>query len=343
MPHPDTARPADPAPTTYTCAREASSRFLPVRGLQYHCSQWGEPQADTPLLVMVHGFMDVGASFQFVVDAMARLPAASGQARRCVVAPDWRGFGLTQAPTGTDAYWFPDYVADLDALLAQLSPDSPVDLLGHSLGGNIVMSYAGARPQRIRRLVNLEGFGVPDVPPRYAAPRLAKWLDQLNQPQHLKPYASLADVAARMCHHNPRLKPEKALWLAAHWAEQASDGQWLLRADPAHRRINPVPSRGDEAMATWSRISAPLLWVQGRETRTDEHWQGKYSFDEFQTRLAHVPQVQQVVLDDAGHMLHHDQPEALAQVLAAFFDDARDGQRAIQDRAGADDVAAGPA
>ena len=59
-----------------------------------------------------------------------------------MLAPDWRGFGRSAAP-GVDSYWFPDYVADLDALLDRISPDAPVDLVGHSMGGNVVMSYAG--------------------------------------------------------------------------------------------------------------------------------------------------------------------------------------------------------
>jgi pimeloyl-ACP methyl ester carboxylesterase len=311
------ATPADPSPppAPYLPRRPGISRYLPVRGLSYHLTQWGEPQAGQPVLVMVHGYMDVGASFQFVVDALAGLPGGA----RCIVAPDWRGFGRTRAPAQADAYWFPDYLGDLDALLDQLSPDSPVDLLGHSMGGNVVMTYAGVRPQRIRRLVNLEGFGLPDSPPDDAPSRLQHWLDELRTPQHLKPYDRLADVAARMQHHNPRLPADRALWLAAHWAEQQADGRFALRADPAHRRLNPVPYRAAEAVATWQRIQAPLLWVQGRDTRTDAHWRGRYSFAEFQTRLAHVPQVQQVVLPDAGHMLHHDQPAALAHVLADFL------------------------
>jgi len=310
-----TPTPGAPALTpAYTPVRPGHSRWLPVRGLDYHCTQWGQPQPGQPLLVMVHGYMDVGASFQFVVDALA----AQGH-QPCVVAPDWRGFGRTHAPHRADAYWFPDYLGDLDALLDQLSPDAPVDLLGHSMGGNVVMSYAGARPQRIRRLVNLEGFGLPDLPAEESPQRLVDWLDELRVPQRLRPYASLAEVAARMRQTNPLLSEDKALFLAAHWAAQGEDGTWQLRADPAHRRINPVPYRAAEALALWRRIAAPLLWVQGRETRTDAHWRGRYSFAEFQTRLAQVPQVEQVLLDGAGHMLHHDQPEALARALARFL------------------------
>ncbi|MBL8351456.1 MAG: alpha/beta hydrolase [Burkholderiaceae bacterium] len=300
---------------SYQPLRAAQSRHLPVRGLQYHLRQWGTPQAGRPLLVMLHGFMDVGASFQFVVDAMAR----GGDDRRCIVAPDWRGFGLTSAPAGTDAYWFPDYLGDLDAILDALSPGAPIDLLGHSMGGNVAMTYAGVRPRRVRRLVNLEGFGLPDHPPAEAAGRLATWLDELKAPQQLRTYASVDEVAQRLRRNNPRLSADKAQWLAGHWAARDAQGRWAVLADPAHRRINPVPYRAAEAIATWSAISAPLLWVQGAETRQDAHWGGRYGHAEFQARLAHVPQVQQVLLAGAGHMLHHDPPQALAAALVDFL------------------------
>jgi pimeloyl-ACP methyl ester carboxylesterase len=299
----------------YAPRRTAHHHLLPVRGLQYHITQWGDPVPGQPLLVMMHGYMDVGASFQFVVDQLADGPAGP----RCIVAPDWRGFGRTQSPP-TDSYWFADYVGDLDALIDTLSPEAPVDLVGHSMGGNVVMTFAGVRPQRVRRLVNLEGFGLPDLPAADVPKRLITWLDELKTPQRLKPYASLADVAQRLCKNNPRLPSDKALWLAAHWAEEDTDGQWRLLADPAHKRINPVPNRAADVIATWSAISAPLLWVQARGSRIDAHWSGRYSQAEFQARLAHVPDVRQVQLDNAGHMLHHDQPAALATVLAAFLD-----------------------
>ena len=299
---------------SYHPLRPGASHHLPVRGLHYHLHQWGTPQPGVPLLVMVHGFMDVGASFQFVVDAMARVGDA-----RCVVAPDWRGFGRTSAPPGTDAYWFADYLGDLDALLDALSPDAPVDLLGHSMGGNVVMTYGGVRAHRIRRLVNLEGFGLPDLPAAEAPTRMATWLDELKTPQRLKPYASQADVAQRLQQNNRRLPADKALWLAAHWSAPDADGRWRLLADAAHKRINPVPYRAADAIATWQRITAPLLWVQGAGSRLDSHWGGRYSLAEFQQRLAHVPSVRQVTLADAGHMLHHDQPEALASALLDFL------------------------
>jgi pimeloyl-ACP methyl ester carboxylesterase len=301
----------------YQPLRPARSRFITLRGLRYHLYEWdapSPPRPEAPTLVLLHGWMDVGASFQFVVDALHAL----GDPPRRVVAPDWRGFGLSDA-SGTDAYWFPDYLGDLDALLDQLSPGAAVDLLGHSMGGNIAMSYAGVRPERIRRLINLEGFGLPATTPDEAPRRLARWLDELQRPAHLKDYASVDEVVTRLRTNNPRLRPDRARWLATQWARRGDDGRWAVLADPAHKRSNPVLYQVDEVLATWRAISAPLLWVDGADTDVDRWWQGRYGRAEFDARLGQVRDCRRARLSDAGHMLHHDQPEALGRHLLDFL------------------------
>jgi pimeloyl-ACP methyl ester carboxylesterase len=310
------ARYSERMSTPYLPKRPARSQSVPVRGLSYHCLVWGDASLVTPerpVLVLTHGWMDVGASFQFVVDALAALEGE----RRMIVAPDWRGFGGSLCTT--DSYWFADYLGDLDALLAHCSPNAPVDLLGHSMGGNVVMSYAGVRPARIRKLINLEGFGLPATQPEDATKRLAQWLDELQEPQALAPYADAAAVAARLTKNNPRLSADKAAWLATQWGEPRGDGRWHLRADAAHKRTNPVLYRVEEVLATWRAITAPVLWVEGAHTQLAQWWGTRYSVQEFHQRLAQVNNVTQHRLMNSGHMLHHDEPEALAQHLLNFL------------------------
>jgi pimeloyl-ACP methyl ester carboxylesterase len=296
-------------PDVYTPSRTHRDEFLSLRGLRHHLLRWGAAQPGRPPRVMLHGWMDVGASFQFVVDAL--------RVEREVIALDWRGFGLSET-TGADCYWFPDYLGDLDALLDALSPEAPVDLLGHSMGGNVAMSYAGVRPQRIRRLINLEGFGMPDVSPAAAPERLAKWLDELKDPPTLRPYPTLADVAERLMKNNPRLPADKAAWLAGHWARETPQG-FVLNADPAHKLANPMLYRKAEVLACWQRIAAPTLWVEGSDDQLTRFWGSRYPREDFEARLALVPGLERTVLQDAGHMLHHDQPQALARALEAFL------------------------
>ena len=319
-------RPNPPAPqSAYLPRRAARSQWCTARGLRHHLHVWGDPSMvgpGRPPLVMLHGWMDVGASFQFVVDALT--------AGRYVIAPDLRGYGGTEPAGHPDSYWFPDYLGDLDALLDRTVemrwPGQPVDLLGHSMGGNIAMFYAGVRPARVRRLVNLEGFGMPDSRPSQAPRRYAQWLDQLKSPPTLRDYESLDAVAARLRKTNPLLRADRAGWLAAHWAREVAGTEaglpprWRILADPAHRLVNPVLYRREEALECWKRIAAPVLFIDGDRSDVTERWKGAYPPGEIEQRLAVVPSVERQRVSPAGHMLHHDQPEALAGHIERFLD-----------------------
>ncbi|MFY9509397.1 MAG: alpha/beta hydrolase [Rubrivivax sp.] len=303
--------------TAYRAQRHASSDFHRIRGLDYHLHRWGDASlvdAAHPPLVLMHGWMDVGASFQFFVDALA----AANKRPRLVLAPDWRGFGRSSTPVA-DTYWFPDYLADLDQLLDRIAPDSAVDLLGHSMGGNVVMSYAGLRPERVRCLVNLEGFGLPETHAEQAPKRLLQWLDELKTPAQLRSYDTLEAVAERLMANNPRLTPDKAAWLAPHWAALQADGRWHVQGDPAHKRVNPVLYRKDEVLATWKRIEAPVLWVEGQDTDITRWWGQRYPREDFEARLALVRRLRRHALPACAHMLHHDQPAALAACVVEFL------------------------
>lgn len=291
--------------------KQSRSEFITLRGLRYHLRHWGDE--DAPLLVMMHGWMDVSASFQFVVDCLAR--------DWHVVAPDWRGFGLSAAPPATDTYYFADYLGDLDAILRHVSPDAPVNLIGHSMGGNAVCLYAGIRPQRIRRLINLEGFGMAATKPEDAPDRYLKWLDELLEPSTLRGYESLERVALRLQKNNPRLTSERAAFLASHWAAKDAQGLWQVLGDPAHKHSSPVLYRVEEVLACWRRVSAPVLWVEADDT-TAWKWMGpkEEARIEVDRRITHFPNVKTALVNDAGHMLHHDQPEEVARLIEDFMD-----------------------
>lgn len=286
--------------------KASRSRFLPVRGLRYHLREWGE--AGAPVLVALHGWMDVSASFQFVVDAFRNAWQ--------VIAPDWRGYGRSDR-TPADCYWFPDYLADLDQILDAVSPEVPAVLVGHSMGGNVALMYAGVRPARVRAVVNLEGFGLRDNPPQMAPERYARWLDELRSPPRIRRYASLAEVAARLRKNNPRLDDERAAFLAAHWAQAAPSGDYEIAGDPAHKITNPVLYRWAEVAACWQRIDCPVLWVEAADT--DAHrWAG--TTEDIARRVAVLKSVRVEHIADAGHMLHHDQPEIVAGMIERFVE-----------------------
>jgi pimeloyl-ACP methyl ester carboxylesterase len=302
----------------YQVKRHSTSHFIPLRGHQYHVREWGNPQSALPPLVLAHGWMDVAASWQFMVDAFS--PDFFQQRR--ILAADWRGYGLTQGPA-FDSYWLPDYLGDLDELLNQLCPGQIIDLVGHSMGGNVVMMYAGARPDRIGRLVNLEGFGMAATRPSQAPGRLGQWLNELQALKkgelNLKPYPDAASVAQRLMKTNKRLSPDKAAWLATQWAQPNAQGEWRILGDAAHKVVNPYLFRLDEVLEIYKRITAPTLMVEASDDSLTLWWKGKFTLEEFHERLKAVPDIKTATLQDAGHMLHHDRSEELATLLEDFL------------------------
>lgn len=285
--------------------KASRSEFHEIRGLRYHVRAWGD--RGSPKLFLLHGWMDVSASFQFLVDSFTR--------EWHVIAPDWRGFGLTGWALA--GYWFPDYYADLEALLDLYEPGKPAHLVGHSMGGVIASVYSGVRPERVARLVSLEGLGLARHTPDQAPARYTSWLDQLKEPPVFKPYRSFGEVAARLKKNNPRLSNERADFLARHWAKQLDTGEIVLLSDPRHKTFNPYLFRVEEAIACWRRVTAPTLLVSGR--LSDIPGRMKYTPEDLAERKSTFRNHREVELDAAGHMMHHDQPERLARLIEGFL------------------------
>ncbi|MCF8163245.1 MAG: alpha/beta hydrolase [Sulfuritalea sp.] len=260
---------------------------------------------------MLHGWMDVSASFQFVVDNFAN--------NWHVIAPDWRGFGLTER-VQSDCYWFADYLGDLEAILDHYAHDQAVNLIGHSMGGNVAGIYAGVRPERVAKLVNLEGFGLAATEPAMAPARYAQWLDELREPPTMRAYETIEGVISRLMKTNPRLARDRAEFLAAHWSAQNAHGQWEILGDPAHKITSATLYRVEEVIACWEKITAPVLWVEANDS---DLWRWMGGRDkvraELDRRRACIPNVKSAVVNDAGHMLHHDQPELLARLIEDFL------------------------
>ena len=275
------------------------------RGLAHHLVRWG-PDSDDPVLLL-HGYADCAATFQFVADELPEsLP---------LCAIDWRGFGRS-ARGGGGSYWFPDYYADLESFADALCPRAPARLVGHSMGANVAMAWAGIRPERVRALVNLEGFGLPRTSLDQAPARIAKWLDQLREPEEFGDYADAAELAARIVKRNARIPPERALYVAQCWSEPRSGGGVRLLADPAHRLVNPYLYRREEMEACWRRIEAPVLLVLGAESELVGRLGLEGGVDGFRPLVRNL-RIETVA--GSGHMLHHEEPRAVARFVASHF------------------------
>lgn len=291
---------------SYEALRAPRTEILTVRGLRQRVTWWGD-RTPTPI-VLLHGFQDCGATWQFLVD---RLPP-----QWSLAAPDWRGFGHSEWTPG--GYWFPDYFADLEALLDMLVPGAPARIVGHSMGANVAQIYAGVRPQRLAWLVNLEGFGLAATNPRDAPDRYARWLDELHQPLREGRYRSLAQLADLLRSKNPRLTVERAEFVASAWTRPAptpaEPAGVELVFDPRHRLVNPVLYRREEAQACWARIAAPVLLAMGdtHDTRSQTLRAAA------QDMRAYIRNLRVVAVPGAGHMLHHEEPEVLARHIVEF-------------------------
>ena len=287
---------------TYTPLRTPRHEQLNVRGLKHRLTWWGPP-SDSPI-VLLHGFQDCGDTWQFLVDCLPDTWT--------LVAPDWRGFGGTEwAPGG---YWFPDYLADLEALLDVVAPKDPARVIAHSMGANVAGLYSGIRPRRLKWLVNLEGAGLRKTSPAAAPTHYATWLDELKQPLSEGRYACVQQLADVLMKRNPRLTAQRAQFVARAWTRPAGD-EVRLAFDPRHRFVNPVLYRREEAEACWARIEIPMLLLAGEVSghqarrladRSDEYFGGFI-------RNVHI-----VTLPGLGHMMHHEDPQAVAAPIIDF-------------------------
>ena len=186
--------------------RPFRSEYLDLPDVRLHIRRWGNPQA--PLLFLLHGWMDVSASFQFVVDEFER--------DWNIVAPDWRGFGLSQWLHRP--YFFAEHIGDLEAIIDRYAPQGPVRMVGHSMGGILACLYAGLRPDRAEKVVSLEGFGIAPTTPDMAPERYRQWLGALRKPPRMHVYADRTVFARRLRHMDRFLTTERANFLAKHLA-----------------------------------------------------------------------------------------------------------------------------
>lgn len=282
-----------------------NSSFLTVRGLRLHVRSWGA--VDAPPLLLVHGFLDASASFAGFAAPLAR--------HFRVVAPDLRGFGLSEwAPQG---YWFPDYLADVHALLDALGlADRPLPLLGHSLGAQIVAAYAGAQPQRVSKLVCLDGPTPARTDPASNLRALRMWMEQERDARGpAVDYASFDDFSKRLRKLHPQLKPQQALFLAQCWGVENAEGRVDLRADPRHRRVFPVSYRADDYALMWAQVQAPTLVVDAARSEL----LAPMGLAARMAQLSHFQDFRRVEIADAGHMLHLEAPEETAAVVLDFL------------------------
>lgn len=286
-----------------------------ANGLQHRVLEWpatGAPKADssTGTVFLVHGYMDAGGTWDRVAPALAE------QGFR-VLAPDMRGFGDGDRARPGSYYHFADYIADLAELVDELSPNEPVALVGHSMGGTITTLYAGSFPENVVRLANLEGLGPPDNAFEMGPVRMRTWINDVRavrargEPEPLR----REDARRRLITNHPGVPRDVLDHRLPHLVRDVTDAEGaqrvMWRYDPLHRTTSPVPFFSKLFIEFAKLVTCPVLFVSGGA-------QGFHPPDEDE-RLAAFAHVDRATLEGAGHMLHWTRPKELADLLLTFL------------------------
>ena len=286
-----------PAPTSHI--------FFSQR-LRLHYVDWGNPTA--PPLLLLHGGRDHCRNWDWI--------AAELRHHWHIIAPDLRGHG-DSAWSNDGNYTMAGYIYDLAQLIDQQRL-APVTLLAHSLGGNIALRYSGIFPDRVRKLVSIEGLG--PSPARIAERskltidgRMQSWIDEQKKLSARQPrrYASIEEAFARMQAENKHLSPARALHLTQHGVNQNEDGTYSWKFDNYIRSWPPYDMTQPEMERLWSRITCPTLLIYGRES-----WASNPETD---GRIRHFQDARVLSVEGAGHWVHHDKMDVVLSELQTFL------------------------
>lgn len=279
----------------------ADKNFLGLSAAGFHrvaYREWGE---GARVIICVHGLTRNGRDF----DLLAADLADTLKAR--VVCPDVVGRGRSARLANPDLYTYPQYLADMNALIARLGVDS-VDWVGTSMGGLIGMMLASQPGSPIRRLV-INDIG-PFVP-KAALQRIADYVGlDPSFPDLLAVEAYLRDRYAGF----GNLLPEQWRHMAQHSADRQADGSYRLAFDANIARMFGNAPIGDvDLWGAWGAIRQPTLAIRG--ARSD-----LLLAETAQRMTQEGPQAQLMEVADAGHapaLMAPDQIAAIRDFLSA--------------------------
>ena len=256
------------------------------------------PEKGRPVLAL-HGWLDNAASFE----------------RLAPLLPDWRIVALDLAGHGHSdhrpigcRYHFFDFVADVLAAADELGWRR-FDLLGHSLGAAIAGCLAAAVPERVSRLILIDGLGPLAEPPDRAPARLARALAEQQGPSRSPRVYPDIEHAAWARQRATGLGLGAARLLAMRGTREVAGGvTW--RSDSRLLRTSPSYATEDQVRALLAAIRAPALLISAREGFLRKR-------PSLAGRLSVVPALEVVELP-GGHHLHLESPEPVAELMGRW-------------------------
>jgi pimeloyl-ACP methyl ester carboxylesterase len=285
-----------------------TSHYYYSQRLKLHYVDWGNH--DKPLAVLVHGGRDHCRNWDWVALAL--------RDRFHIIAPDLRGHGDSDWAIG-GSYSMIDYVLDLAQLIEAVAAQ-PVTLVGHSLGGAIVLQYAGVFPERVSKVAAIEGLGPPPAMLNSAPPhqRMRTWIEEMQSlaRRRVREYPSIEAALERMRQENPHLTMEQAAHLTIHGVRRNENGTYSWKFDNYVRAHSPYLFNLAEASAIWNQIGSPCFLIRGDESP----WSGEPEKD---GRLKAFRSAQSVIVHGAGHWVHHDRLADFLRILDEFLGTVR--------------------
>ena len=303
-------------------------RTVATNGINLHCAVDG----DGPLVVLLHGFPECWYSWRHQIAALAP--------RFRAVAPDLRGYNLSDKPAGVAAYALPELVADVRGLVEAFGERQAV-IVGHDWGGAVAWSFAMEHPEATRRLVVMNCphpaifaqhlrtdrrqlarswymffFQIPWLPEALlglgharligdAIRRTAVRQDSLSEEDLLHLRAAACQPGALRGGINYyravfRSPEARALW-----------PRWLRRFVYGDRPIEGLRERLED----WPRITAPTLLVWGEQDVA----LGKELSVGMEPLMAGPFEVKYIPL--SGHWVQQEQPQVVNGYLLDFLGD----------------------
>jgi pimeloyl-ACP methyl ester carboxylesterase len=289
---------------------EPVSHFFYSHRLKLQFWDWG--REGKPVMLLVHGGLDHARSWDWVARALRN--------DFHVYALDLRGHGNSAWAPGA-LYSVAEHVLDLSGL-ADIVQGFPVHIMGHSLGAVVSLVYSGIYPDRVKKVVAIEGVGLPPVrrldqtPP---AERMRQWIEKVRGAEQRTPhsYPDLASAVARMKEANPFLSDEVARHLTLHGTNWNADGSMIWKFDNFARLGAPYGMNVAEMSAVLGCIQCPVLLFWGRES---------FAMDpELAPESAVLRDLRIVKVDRAGHWVHHDQLGVFLHETRKFLEDRMNG------------------
>lgn len=226
-------------------------RFLGLSAAGFHpvaYTQWGRDDA-ARTVVCVHGLTRNGRDFDPLALALA------GQRR--VACPDVVGRGRSGWLPLPSLYGYPQYCADMAALIARLGVEE-VDWVGTSMGGLIGMMLAAQPNSPIRRMV------INDVGPFIAQAGLQRIADYVGKDPVFEDLPAVESYLRFTLMGFGRLSDSCWRHMAEHSARRLPDGRYGLAYDPGiAEAFKGQPMQDVDLWALWDRVQCPVLVLRG--------------------------------------------------------------------------------